>query len=94
MKKYLLISLLLGGCISQKQHAEAEARGWLDRTMPGQWDTVECANIDTDKNGYTSCTVSMRNHTTMAIECVNEPVLALVANHGCRSLSVPINRRN
>jgi len=64
----------------QKATAEAEARNWakgLGLKLLG----VECANVDSDGDGYVSCTANVEGQGVVPIECRG----AYSVGHGCRS---------
>jgi hypothetical protein len=93
----LLIVVVLGArCVASVSgadhtHAEKQAREWAERNLaPGL--TVECARVDSDGDGYISCTVFQRRADIIepiAIECAR----ALSWNDGCRMQKPGSSRR-
>ena len=81
---FVLLTAQLMGCIDQKPLAESQAREFLQTGYTNQWRNVQCMNVDTDQNGYVSCTVFMNNGQTLSIECARQDWLAVIQNNGCR----------
>jgi len=79
---FVVVALLGLGCEQQRATAQAEARRWaaeLGYTVRG----ASCANVDSDDDGYVSCTVVVVDGDTarpMAIECRG----AYSVGNGCR----------
>lgn len=80
----LVIFGISRGCTSQRGTAEPEARKWaqdLGLNPTG----VSCANLDTDGDGYVSCTVATKdekgNVTVYPVECAQKWSL----NSGCKT---------
>jgi hypothetical protein len=86
MNRLSCIFLVFGlvGCIDQKPLAESQAREFLRTGYTNQWRNVQCMNVDTDRNGYVSCTVFMNNGQTLSIECARQDWLTVIQNNGCR----------
>lgn len=95
MRKYLALMMMVvmfSGCGVEdtKQNAEKYARTHL-RTMKG-WNNpvVQCFGVDTDRNGYVTCTVAERvGAPTERLECVANWVFEY--NTGCRELQRTLN---
>lgn len=68
-------------CVGETQTAAAksEARSWA-RELGLQTTGVACANIDSDGDGYVSCTIALKDGSTKQIECRG----AYAPGHGCR----------
>jgi hypothetical protein len=60
--------------------ARNSARIWIQQMYPNEEGNVVCQNVDTDGNGYVSCSIRVGNRAPMALEC--SPFSSL--NAGCR----------
>lgn len=80
----ILGSMFLGVCTrasgGYQQHANEQARRWVNEMYPNETSHVSCQNADTDSNGYVSCTVRVGDHAPMSIECS----VPYSLNEGCK----------
>lgn len=78
-------ALVVWGCVSatagekQKLAAEAEVHTWA-KALHLELEGVDCADIDSDGDGYVSCSVSVKGQAVQDIECRG----AWSRGHGCR----------
>lgn len=92
MKKIMVLVLwvlAVVGCDQQRDTAKQEAMRWASE-LGYQVQGVSCANIDSDDDGYVSCTVAVvQGDTTraMPIECRG----AFSVGHGCRQPKLNVN---
>lgn len=92
--KFTMIVLVLAlvGCGS-KAEAERGARKWAT-SMGFQVQNVSCVDIDTDHDGYVSCSVSVKRQDgsldLMAIECAAN----FTMNEGCRAPKINLGKRH
>lgn len=71
--------------------AEADARTWI-HDMHSEWGEahVDCQGIDTDGNGYVSCSVAVAGRDVDPLECGGvDPIMGRVVT-GCRVLRFSI----
>lgn len=68
-----------------QQHAEGEARAWAQR-MGVRVKAVECVRLDSDGDGYVSCSVAQELPSgavePLGLECAT----SLTLNDGCRMM--------
>ncbi len=82
----VLVVVLGFGCrsmmagASQKRAAEKEARAWA-RWMGLELVGLDCADNDSDGDGYVSCSANVRGQGIVPIECR----AAYSVGHGCRA---------
>lgn len=77
---------------ASRAHVENEARNWASSMYPNETSQVICQNIDSDNNGYISCTIRIGAQNPMGIECA----APMSINSGCRipPLQNMVNRTN
>lgn len=63
--------------------ANQEAQDFARQLYPGETARASCQGVDTDGNGYVSCTVVIGNHPPMFIECGSQ---YSIGNNGCRAI--------
>ena len=74
----ILSVLFLGGCGVD----EAGMSRWVTDNFPTGVESVDCMNIDSDQDGYVSCTVFFDDaRPPLAIECA---AVATPLKDGCR----------
>lgn len=66
-----------------REQAEEAAKSFAESLYPGLRPVrVVCQNVDTDNNGYVSCTLVVGEQSPQAIECASKFNLSFVS--GCR----------
>ena len=96
----VFVGLLFVGSISwdavtssgRKGNADSSAAQYI-REMHRGWTSpaIQCQSIDTDNNGYVSCTVGDGVNQTEAIECASYVLYSF--NKGCRVMRAQIIQR-
>lgn len=85
-----IFSAGLKGCTDQSPHAQDEAKQFATEMFRLSDVKVSCMNVDTNHDGYVSCTVAGNDTqgrlTTVPIECATDTLLA--RNNGCRAVTV------
>lgn len=86
----LLITAIVGasGCLSgpaQENAAKSEAAKWA-RDLGIGYTGISCADYDSDRDGYVSCTLALNGGETKQIECRG----AYSWGHGCREPKLTI----
>lgn len=80
-----------GCCVGPEQTkaAKREAQQWAN-DLGLQVTGISCTDIDSDGDGYVSCTVALKDGQTKQIECKG----AYSFGHGCRDpkLTIPAER--
>jgi prepilin-type N-terminal cleavage/methylation domain-containing protein len=80
-----MLALAMVGCgqcsgsAANKFEAEKEARSWA-KNLGYDLVGIDCADIDTDRNGYVSCTANIKGQGRIPIECKGKYNFG----HGCR----------
>lgn len=77
-------------CLSgptQERAAKDEAGKWANE-LGLQYTGISCGDIDSDNDGYVSCTLAMKDGSTKSIECRG----AYSWGHGCRDPKLGINQ--
>lgn len=83
------------GCVSacsgpeQKNAAKKEAEVWA-KDLGIEYTGIACNDYDSDRDGYVSCTLAMKNGETKQIECRG----AYSFGHGCRDPKMSIRQTN
>ncbi len=89
---FLAIAFLLPACISTpaevKTSATSEAKMFASE-MGYDIKGVSCSGRDSDRDGYTSCTIAMSDGTSKAIECSYFVKAAFLQNTGCK-VALPV----
>jgi hypothetical protein len=76
---FAVIGIFVRGC-NNEEGAKKEAEKWSSQMYPGEKVNIVCQDVDTDGNGYVSCTIKPGDKNPIALECsVN-----LSWNDGCR----------
>lgn len=92
----LLGVLLLGAAIAAAEHysapgnqaqAEAAALRFGARMYPSRTIAVSCQGIDTDRNQYVSCTMTVDSVHMVPLECADRFAIGL---NGCRMVRMVI----
>lgn len=78
---FVILVLSRGCCVGPEQTkaAKREARQWAE-DLGLQVTGISCTDIDSDGDGYVSCTVALKDGQTKQIECKG----AYSFGHGCR----------
>jgi hypothetical protein len=81
MKKWIVVlvmALSVAACDRNKADTEREAAAWA-KGLPGLVTGVDCMKVDSDDDGYVTCTVFREDHEPFSIQCAKEK-----RNSGCR----------
>lgn len=74
---------------ANQAQAEAAARAYAAALYPGPTARVQCQGVDTDNNGYVSCTLVLDGTppVTYPLECANSYAYV---NTGCRPMRLAL----
>ena len=78
------------GCTSGGETKEAATRDAKKYVAELGWDVsgIACADVDSDGDGYVSCTIAKKNGTNEFVECR----AAYAFGHGCRIPKLRLDR--
>lgn len=83
MHRFIIATALIAACANSKPEiAEKSARDFA--THIDDSTGIECAQRDTDSDGYCACTVFRRDHDPLRIDCGCERFCVVNCARGCK----------
>jgi Tfp pilus assembly protein PilE len=92
----LIVLSRFNACVgdSVKDDATFSAQEWANFMYPNSEPRVQCVRLDSDGDGYVSCTIAHKEGDTIKVEAVECAAGIISINEGCRIPKLNTNMRN